>query len=209
MATLRFNFKDIVDLNADLKASPKALSAVVQRVTALHLRRLRAQMKPAVPRGATGKLAASFGTSVRRRGANVSAVFGFLLGKRISASTAIAGNVLQRPGATARKREHLWIPALLNRAAGGGAIVTPAEFFARPNTFIRAVGGGKKMAFQRIGDSIIPMFVLQKSVSMRAQPLNLQSNVEGVVPEIIDDIKDTIHQVLAARGAVVRSANGG
>lgn len=211
MVPIKFNFKDIADLNEDIKASPRALSVIIQRVLSLQLRALRRELAPSIPRN-TGKLARSFGSSVRRGKQNkgaIFAIFGFLLGKRISAATAIAGNVLQHPGASPSKKSRIWVPVLSNRSAAGGAQITPQQFFQLPHTFVRDTPSGNRIAFQRINDMLVPLFVLKRSVRLSAAPLPLESSVERKLPEITGDIEQAISQVLAARGEVLRVISGG
>ena len=208
MIPLRFNFKDVADLNEDLRHSPKALNAIARRVLTLQLRKVRNELRPQVPVG-MGKLRASLGSSIRKSkdSRGIWAVFGFLRSKKISASTAIAANVLQHPGATAKKRELLWIPTLNNRSAAGGAQITPTQFFAMPGTFISQTGAGNKMAFQRTGDTLVPLFVLKKSVRLSRPPLPIEARVEAAMPDLTADLQATFAQVLEARGAALKSLN--
>lgn len=200
-ATLKFNFKDIADLNADIKQSPKALSIITQRVMQQQLRALAREMRPSVPRGVTGQLARSFAASVTRRQGIVTGIFGFLVRRRMSGRTVVAGNVLQKGGATPKKRAYLWVPLPTNRN------VTPQEFFNASNTFIGKSKAGNKIAFIRQGDIAIPLFVLKRSIRPSAPPLPIGERVEGKLPEIGQDITDSITQVIAARGAALRSLN--
>jgi len=190
--TLKFNFKDIVDLNTDIKQSPKSLPIIVQRVLSLQLRALAKEMRPQVPRGLTGALSRSFGASITRRQGIVSGVFGFLTRRR-AGRTIVAGNVLQKGGATPRKRAYLWIPVPSNRN------VTPQDFFNAENTFVRMSKSGNKIAFIRQGNIAVPLFVLKKSVRFASPPLPIDERVEARLPEMLEDIEDGIGQVIAAR----------
>ena len=200
---IRFNFKDLADLNEDLKKSPRAASIIVQRVLSVALRRVRREQAPQVPRGATGGTRRSLGVSVRRsRTQNaIIATYGFFRGRRVSARSAIAANVLQKPGAQARKSAYLWIPTSANQN------VTPRDFFAADNTFIRTTAGGNRVAFVRSGDDAIPLFILKRHVRLSAPPVPIDQRVESELPVITQEIQDTIAQVIEARKAALGALN--
>jgi len=157
-------------------------------------------MKPLIPRGATGQLARSFGASVTRRQGLVSGIFGFLTRRRLG-RTIVAGNVLQKGGATPRKRAYLWVPLPNNRN------VTPQDFFNAENTFIRMCGAGNKIALIRQGNIAVPLFVLKKSIRPSGAPLPINERVEQRLPEMLEDIEESIGQVIAARRAALGSLN--
>jgi len=198
---IKFNFKDLTDLSADLKESPRALSVIVQRVLSQQLRQLRREMGPLVPRGVTGRLRRSFGVSVRRKAStgDVLATFGFMSGRRVSANSAIAANVLQKPGATARKGAYLWIPTRANTN------ISPRDFYSAENTFIRMSKSGNKIAFIRSGDSIVPLFILKRTVRLGAPPVPIDQRVEAELPTISEQIQTTIAQVIEARKKVLET----
>jgi hypothetical protein len=204
MIPIRLNFKDIADLNEDLKASPRALTAIAQRVLSLRLRELRRELLPRVPRGRTGQLRRSFGASVRRQRASggIRAVFGFLTGRRIPAGAVIAGNVLQKGSAVPRKRAYIWVPLQSNRN------VTPQDFFNAENTFIRMSRAGNKIAFVRSGGQAVPLFVLKPWIKPSAPPVPINEGVERKLPEITQDIQTMIAEVIAARRKVLEYHGG-
>lgn len=195
MIPLRFNFKQIADLNEDLKKSPRALAVISQRVMSLHLRGLRAKLRSAIP-STTGRLRKSFRSisKVDRR-SKMTAVgsIGFVTGKGISRESAIAANVLQKPGATAGKKPFLWIPIGSNRTAAG-AQISPEQFFTLPDTFVR-----NGVAFQRNEQGIIPLFVLRRHVQLSRPPIPIDQAVDAELPSILDDIAETVGQVITAR----------
>src|SRR5678816_4429193 len=106
---LRFDMRQLTDFSEDLRQSPNSLPIIVQRVLSLTLRQLAVSMRPLVPRGATGALRRSLAASVKKQQGAVVGVFG-LLSSRRSGRTVVAGNVLQKGGAVASKRQYLWIP---------------------------------------------------------------------------------------------------
>jgi hypothetical protein len=200
---LRLNFKDIADLNADLKQSPRAAMAIVQRVLSLALRRVRREQAPQVPGGITGGLRRSLGVSVRRSRNNaIIATYGFFRGRRVSARTAVASNVLQKPGAQARKSAYLWIPTSANQN------ITPRDFFASENTFIKTVGANR-VAFVRNGDDAVPLFILKRNTKLSAPPLPIDQRVTAELPVITKDIQDSIAQVIEARKAALQAIADG
>jgi hypothetical protein len=193
---IKFNLKDIFDLDVDLKQSVKSLPVIVQRVLTIQLRQLRNEMRPLVARGTSGKLQRSFGSSVRRQRGNVLATFGFLT-KGVSGRTVVAGNVQQKGSATPRKAGFLWIPLPANQN------ISPRDFFNAQNTFIRTTTAGNKVAYIRSGDQIVPLFVLKKRVQLSRPPLPIEQKVEGQLPEIQADIVETIAQIIEARKAAL------
>ena len=195
---IKFNFSQLNDLSEDLKKSPRAVSAIVQKVLSQQLRQLRREMAPLVPRGITGRLRRSFGVSVRRRAntGTILATFGFMSGRRVTANAAIAANVLQRGSATARKGAYLWIPTRQNTN------ISPRDFFNADDTFIRTGKSGSKIAFVRSGNTAIPLFVLKHTVRLGAPPLPIDQRVEAQLPTISEEIQETIKQVIEARKAV-------
>lgn len=201
---LKLNFKDIFDLNEDLKKSPRAASIIVQRVLTVALRGIRRQQAGQVPRGTTGGLRRSLGVSVRRsRTQNaIIATYGFMRGRRVSARTAVAGNVLQKPGAQARKSAWLWIPTKANQN------ITPRDFYAAENTFVRDVGANR-IAFVRSGDDAIPLFILKRNAKLSQPPVPIDQRVEAELPVITQDIQDSIAQVIEARRAALQALSDG
>jgi len=190
---LRFDMKQLVDLNEDLRQSPKSLPIVVQRVLSLTLRQLAVSMRSLVPRGATGALRRSLSASVKRQQGAVVGVFG-LLSSRRSGRTVVAGNVLQKGGAVASKRQYIWIPL------PGNKNVTPQDFFNAGNTFIRTSKAGNRIAFIRTGEgTALPMFVLKKTVRFHQPPIPIQERVEAELPTITGDIQEGIAAVIIAR----------
>ena len=197
---IKFNFKDLVDLTEDIKQSPKSLPIIVQRVLSLQLRDLARQMRPLVPRGTTGQLARSFSSSVTRKQGVVTGLFGFMTRRR-SGRTIVAGNVLQKGGATPRKRAYLWVPLPSNRN------VTPADFFAADNTFIRMSKAGNKVAFIRQANIAVPLFVLKRNIKPSAPPVPIDERLEARLPEINEDIEESITQIIASRRAALGALN--
>lgn len=209
MLPLRFNFKQLADLNEDLKKSPRALAAISRRVLTENLRKIRKELSGGIPL-VSGRLRRSLrvvGSAKARQGL-ASGAIGFFGGRGISAATAIAGNVLQHPGATPKKRAFLWVPVGNNRGLTGGAAITPAQFFDLPNTFVRDTPKGHRVAFQRINESIIPLFVLQRAVKFSAPPIPIAERVEQRLPDITDEIEDTITQVIAAKKTFEEAIKG-
>lgn len=191
---LRFNMKQLTDLSEDLRQSPKSLPIIVQRVLSLTLRGLAVSMRSLVPRGATGALRRSLSASVRRQQGSVVGLFGLLWSRR-SARTVVAGNVLQKGGAVANKRQYIWIPL------PGNKNVTPQDFFNAANTFIATSKSGNRIAFVRSGGEglAVPMFVLKKTVRFHQAPIPIQERVESELPTITGDIQEGIVAVIVAR----------
>ena len=194
--TLKFNFKDLVDLNEDIKQSPKSLPIIVQRVLSLQLRALAKEMRPLVQHGATGALSRSFGASVTRRHGTVTGVLGFLTRRR-AARTIVAGNVQQKGMATPKRRLFLWIPLRSNRD------VSPQDFFNADNTFIRLSKAGNIIAFIRQGNIAIPLFLLRRVIRFSKPPVPIDERMDQRLPEILIDIQDSMGQVIAARRAAL------
>lgn len=194
MVPLRFNFAQLKDLDDDFKASEKAIPIIAQKVLKAQLGPLRSELRGMIPR-ATGRLQRSFGFSIRRTKGNVTARFGFLLNKRVSASTAIAANVLQAGGAHPRKGKYLWIPFRQNRAADGSALTTPRQLIDAGG-FIAVSKSGNKIAFQRSG---VPAFVLKTFVKLSRPPVPIEQRTEAALPQITGDIEDTIGAVIEAK----------
>lgn len=202
---IKFNLKQLDDLTDDLKKSVKSVPIIVRNVLRLQLRALRREMAPLVP-SKTGKLRRTLAFQVllnKPAKGDVLGRFGFK-SRGPAAGTVIAGNVLQHPGATAKKGAYLWIPTPSNKN------ITPKEFFAADNTFIAMGKGGNKIAYIRTGDAdeVLPLFVLKHTVRFWQAPLPISERVEARLPEIGKDITDTIGQVIEAKNAVVRSVGG-
>jgi len=104
---------------------------------------------------------------------------------------------MQKGGATPRKRAYLWVPLPNNRN------VTPQDFFNADNTFIRMSKAGNKIAFIRQGNIAVPLFVLKKSIRPAAPPLPISERVEQKLPEMLEDIEESITQIIAARRAAL------
>ncbi len=209
--TLKFNFKDIADLTEDLRASPQALKTVIRTVTAVHLRKLRNAAKAQAP----SRVQRNLGFSVPKRReveVRVWAILGFLRKKRSDSQTAILANVVQKGFAETgargqyghRNAENIWIPL-----PAAGLNLTPTRFFTLPGTFIRRSKAGNKIAFQRSDRGTLwPMFLLRQRVRAPGHPIDFEGAVESEMPEITEDIKETIVQVLEARGRALRSIDG-
>lgn len=198
MLSIRFNLKQLADLDEDLKKSVKSLPIVVQRALSLSLREVRREMVPLVPRGTTGQLVRSFGVSVTKKQGLVMGVLGFLTRRR-SGRTIVAGNVLQKGGAKPSRRPNIWVPLPSNRN------VTPRDFFNASNTFVRMSKAGNKIAFIRAGEGIVPLFVLKKSVKLSRPPLPISERIEEKLPDITESIQTTIGQVIAAKRAALEA----
>lgn len=194
--SLKFNFKDLVDLNVDIKQSPRSLAVIAQRVMRPHLVAIARELRSRIPRN-TGQLARSLFSSVTRPGKFTALGAVGLRTRRTPARTIVAGNVMQKGGATPRKRGYLWIPLRSNRD------VSPSDFFNAENTFIRTSHSGNKIAFIRQGNIAVPLFVLKKSVRFNVPPLPINERVESKLPEILEDIQDGVAQVIAAKGAAL------
>jgi len=207
MATgLKFNFAQLKGLDEDLTASAKSVGVIASKVLTLQLRQLRTEMRPQIPR-ARGALRRSFGFWVRRgRGdqGNVTAKFGFMFNKRVSASAAVAGNVLQAGGAHPKKGKYLWIPIGGNRNADGSAATNPRELIAGGG-FVATSKAGNRIAFHRSG---MPAFTLKTFVKLSAPPLPIEARIERQAPEIAKDITESIAQVIEAKKVVVGNLNG-
>ena len=194
--TLKFNFKELVDLSADLKESPRSLAVIAQRVMRPHLVAIARELRARIPRQ-TGQLARSMFSAVTRPNKFVALGAVGFRSRKTSGRTIVAGNVLQKGGATPRKRQYLWIPLRGNRN------VTPQDFFNAENTFIRMSKAGNKIAFIRQGDVAVPLFVLKKSVRFNVPPLPIDERVEQKLPEILEDVQDGITQGIAAKRAAL------
>jgi len=197
MATppLRFNFKELGDLNEDLKKSPRSLPVIAQRVMAPHLRAVARELRASIPRR-TGQLARSLFSSATRPGGLMALGIVGLRTRRISGRTMVAGNVMQKGGGTARKG-YIWVPLRGNRD------ITPQDFFNAENTFIGMSKSGQKFAWIRQGNIAVPLFVLKKTIRPAAPPLPINERVDQKLPEIMEDIQDSIGQVIAARRAAL------
>jgi hypothetical protein len=196
---IKFSFKDLIDLDNDLEASKKAIPLIVMRTLRAQLAPLRNQLRSLIPR-TTGRLARSFGYSVRRKGSIVTAQFGFLLNKRISASAAIAANVLQAGGARPRKGAYLWIPLPPIRNADGSAQVTPRQLISAGG-FVATSQAGNKIAFFPNG---LPAFILKTFVKLSRPPLPIEQRIEAEAPEIASGIEESIASVIEAKRAAER-----
>lgn len=194
---IKFNFKDLIAFDNDLEASKRAVPIINQRVLKDRLTPLKNQLRGLIPR-TTGKLARNFGQTVRRKGQRVTAHFGFLLNRRVSASTAIAANVLQAGGARPRKGAYLWIPLPQNRTSDGSALTTPRQLIDAGG-FIATSGAGRKIAFLPGG---LPAFVLQTFVKL-GPPLPVAETVERELPIITGEIEEAIAATIAARRALI------
>ena len=199
---IRFNFKDLADLNEDLKKSPRAASIIVQRVLQRALRGVRREQAGQMTR--TGRPALR-STVVKPRGSKgvVVATYGILPGRRVSARAVIVGNVQQKPGAQVRKAAYLWIPTTANKN------ITPRDFFAAENTFIRTTSGGNRIAFVRNGNDAIPLFILKHNIRLSRPPVPIDQRVETELPVITQEIQDTIAQVIEARKAALSALADG
>jgi hypothetical protein len=62
---------------------------------------------------------------------------------------------------------------------------------------------GNKIAFIRQGNIAVPLFVLKKSIRPAAPPLPISDRVEQKLPEMLEDIEESITQVIAARRAAL------
>lgn len=198
--SIKFNFKNLEDLSTDFSRSVKSLPFIFQKVLVEHLRPIRQGLRGLMPRQ-TGALQRSFGYSVRRRRGVVTGSLGFFTNRRVPAHASIAANVLQKPGATPRKGQYLWIPIGSNRAGDGRANISPRDLLT--NGFVRQSKAGNMIAFQRQGDQPIPMFVLKRAIRFAQPPVPFESRVEAEVPRIIDDIPEFVAQVLEARRAAI------
>ncbi len=213
MVPIKFQFKDIIDLNEDLKQSPKALQVIVRTVLSRHLRKLRDSLKSRAPTRAQRNLAFSVRKSKSIEYATW-AILGFLRSKRTSAQSAIIANVFQKGFAETgargryghRSAENIWIPL-----PAAGLNLTPSQFLAMPGTFIRRSHAGNKIAFQRSESGTLwPMFVLKQRINPPSSPpIDFEGEVLADLPETLGDIQQTIAEVLEARGAVIRQAQNG
>jgi len=197
---LKFNFSQLQGLDRDLESSAKSIGVIASKVLTLQLRQLRSEMRPQIPR-AKGALRRSFGFWVRRDRSgqgNVTAKFGFMFSKRVSASTAVAGNVLQAGGAHPKKGKYLWIPIGSNRNADGSASTSPRDLISGGG-FVATSKAGNKIAFHRSG---MPAFTLKTFVKLSAPPLPIEARIERQAPEIAKDITESIAQVIEAKRKV-------
>jgi len=204
MAEIKFKFDQLADLDRDFQQSTKAVPLIIQRVLTAKLRELRGELRGFIPR-TTGNLAKSFGFSIRRRRGLITARFGFISNKRTSANTSIAANVLQKGGATPKKGAYLWIPLGMNRNADGSAQLTPRQLIDSGG-FVTISKAGNRIAFQRSGDRAIPAFILKSSVRLSRPPVPIEQRVEAALPEITDEIPETIRQVIEAKRAAMNIA---
>ena len=201
---IKFKFKDLEDLDRDFRESTKAVPIIIQRVLTSKLRELRGELRSFIPR-TTGTLVKAFGISVRRRRGVVTGRIGFFSNKRTSASTAIAANVLQKGGATPKKGAYLWIPLGMNRNLDGSAQLTPRQLIDSGG-FITISKAGNRIAFQRSGDQAIPAFILKTAIKLSRPPVPIEQRVEQALPEITDEIPETIRQVIEAKRAAMNVA---
>lgn len=196
----KFNFKDLIALDNDLKASERAIPIIAQKVLRAQLTPLRNELRGVIPRD-TGRLARHFNFTIRRTKGQVTARFGFLLNKRVSASTAISANVLQKGSAMPRKGRYLWIPVRDNRNADGSPRITPRQLIDAGG-FIATSASGNKIAFRRFGKTVVPAFILRTFLRLTRPPLPIDAKIEKAAPEIADDITETIAQVIEAKKKV-------
>lgn len=204
MANLKFNLKQFDLLDEDMRDSKKALKIIIPRVLRDHLRPLRHQLSPQIPRK-KGTLARSFGYSVKKKADRVEAVFGFLRGKKISKETAIAANVLQHGShVTPKAGKYLWIPFGNNMMRSGEAIVSPRALL-ESGGFIQRSKSGNLLAFSKTDSGIIPLFTLSRGVIVAPRPLPIAERVEREVPVISKDIEETIAQVIEAGKAALKN----
>jgi len=203
---LKFKFDQLNDLDRTFQSSTKAVPIIIQRVLTLALRPVRDQLRSFIPT-TTGRMAKSFNLSVRRRRGVITAKIGFLRNKRVSKNTAIASGVLQHGGATPKRGAYLWIPVSRNRLADGAAEVTPRQLIDSGHGFVKISKSGNKIAFLRVGDNAFPMFVLKTSVRQSRPPVPIEQRVEAALPEITDEIPETIRQVIEAKRAVSNLEN--
>lgn len=204
MIEWKFNYNQLKDLDRDMEASKRAIPIIVAKVLSPKLRELRNQLRALIPH-ATGKLARSFTHSVRRRQGLVSARLGFMTSGRVSASTAIAANVLQAGGAHPRKGVYLWIPLPPNRSADGSPL-TSARDLLGAGGFIQTSKAGNRLAFNHAGQ---PLFVLKNFIKLSGPPVPVAERVQAELPEITQDIEQSIAQVLAAKGEADKVARSG
>lgn len=194
---IKFGWKDLQDLDNDLLASTKAIPIIALKTLRQQLAPIRNQMRALIPR-TTGRLARSFGYSVRRKGSMVTALFGFMTGAKVSASAAIAANVLQAGGARPRKGAYLWIPLPPLRNADGSAQVSPRQLL-NAGGFVAMSKAGNKIAFLPGG---LPAFVLKTFVKLSRPPLPVEQRIEAEAPEIASGIEESIASVIEAKRKV-------
>src|SRR5262245_54252519 len=104
-----FNFAEMKKLDSDLAGASKIVPQVAVKVLRETFTIIRNELRPLIPKQ-KGALQRSFGFSIRKTQQNVVGRVGFIVGKRVTANTAIAANVLQKPGARPKKGKYLWIP---------------------------------------------------------------------------------------------------
>jgi hypothetical protein len=208
MAELKFNFKQIAQLNEDFKSSKKALGFIIRKTLSDQMRQIRRELAPLIPRK-TGGIARTFGFTVRKTGDVTRARLGFI--RRTSARTAIAANVMQHgSNVLSRSKAFLWIPLPGNSQMTGAPAITPAAIFAnRDLLFVGKSKAGNLLAFRKEADgSVTPLFALKKEIHVRARPIPFENAVTSSAPQIAESIQNTIAQVIEARRTVVRELTG-
>lgn len=199
---VKFSGNQLSDLNERFTESKKAVPIIVQRLLVLKLREKRNALRGSIPT-ASGRLRRSFGTSVRRNRAIVTAVLGFMR-KRTTAGTAIAANVLQKPGASPKKGRFLAIPLPANRNADGSPINTPRQVIDTGG-FVKRSKAGNMILFRRAGKEIEPMFLLKTHIQFGAAPLPIEEAGEQAAKDVARDLPTAIAAILEAKNKAVEA----
>lgn len=217
----RFNFKDVVNFTNDLKASRRVVGRSVQAAMDERLRPLLQKWKSVTARdtGALSRTLKMFHASagnLKKHGSLDFVTLGFirpkgLRGGRVRANAPDAGrlairqNVHQLGNAWVGRRgkynkadhKDIWIPLPTNPN------VSPTDFLAMPNTFVRRSRHGNIIAFKRTGKSLMPYFVLKKGLHLGRPPIPIRENVEGQLPGAMQAIPEIVGQVLEAKRKII------
>lgn len=207
-APIRFNLKQLNDLSDDFQKSRKSLSLIAQKVLREHLRQAARELKGGIPRR-TGGLRKLFGYAAKRKRETARGFLGFFFRKRGSTKQSnIAALVLQKGRATPKTGRFLWLPIGDNRAADGSARLTPGDLLSADG-FVRRSKAGNMIAFQRLSTGAVPMFLLKHEITPSAPPIPLESKLDEITPEVIEDIPNLVAQLIEAKRAAVSALNNG
>lgn len=210
MAELKFSFKELAALDADLKGSQRAINVVIAKALQARLRGIHRRFRAQIPRS-SGETRRTFFFTVKRDKQDrvgVRALLGFSNRRAVSKNAKIAANVLQHPGGAARRGAYLWIPIGANRIPGADAAITPSEFFNLGNTFIQTSKAGNRIAFTRDGDTIQPLFKLVRELRFAYPPIPFVQHLEVELPSILEEIPQTVSEVIAFKKTVLESGIG-
>lgn len=204
---MKVTFKDnqLADLSERFTESKTAVPVIVQALLRDKLKQKRNELRPGIPSN-TGRLRRAFNFWSRKQRSGVEAGLGFMRGKGVTANTAIAGNVLQHPGATPKKGTYLWIP--LHRAAIGPTI-NPREFLDSGG-FVKMSKAGNMIAFKRQGrgEPLVPYFILRTFIKFKEPPIGIEAAGIQAADETAAEIPTAIVAILEGKRKFLSGYNG-